>query len=131
MNTDFDWTTDPTTQIVNSSMKFCQIVTDVKDLLTLQFSELGDEDLRRHAILIVAQLAHVNGLAPVPTSTWEDWIIDSPQVFNSIYREVRAYIYNNAQAKPLELQNSFCSLVVAQIVRTHHLSLPVAKIDKN
>ena len=64
-----DWTIDPKTNRSNSSPEFVQLVSEVtrlikNDLLTINGSLKRGENVEGTARLIIAQLAHVHGLAP-------------------------------------------------------------------
>ncbi|GEM_PF-2511530 len=56
-----DWTVDPRTGRANSSKKFNECVQAVSDLIR---DDAHFEISVNTAVLVVAQLAHVHGLAP-------------------------------------------------------------------
>lgn len=66
-----DWTVDPNTGSSNSSPAYENLVAAVSELLRNSAHDLKSGNTESVAILIMAQLAHVHGMAPANVAVSE------------------------------------------------------------
>lgn len=129
MTADFDWTTDTTTTVVNSSTKFKDVVADVKMILSLFLVGQNLDIVENTATLIVAIMAHTHRLSP--NSNWTDWtcttsseVVTPTRAFSALVADVRSLI-NQHFPDPNRSYDILANLIVNQTVRRHLLSPPV------